>query len=127
MIMVHLIYSIIHTEMTPRNHVKFFLAQQLPIIKSLSYNTKTRFSVSVLEILCENIPLTEMVSSLKVAKKYMHVHCFQGKHFTCWDLRGMYETDNFGYTSLSILLATFNYRVRGTCVPARAFHARIAR
>ena len=31
------------------------------------------------------------------------------------------------YTCLSILLATFNYRVRGTCVPARAFHARIAR
>ena len=30
-------------------------------------------------------------------------------------------------TCLSILLATSNYRVRGTCVPARAFHARIAR
>ena len=25
------------------------------------------------------------------------------------------------YTCLSILLATSNYRVRGTCVPARAF------
>ena len=31
------------------------------------------------------------------------------------------------YTCLSILLATFNYRVRGTCVPTRAFHARLAR
>ena len=31
------------------------------------------------------------------------------------------------YTCLSILLATFNYRVRGTCVAARAFHVRIAR
>ena len=30
-------------------------------------------------------------------------------------------------TSLSILLATFNYRVRGRCVPIRAFHARFAR
>ena len=31
------------------------------------------------------------------------------------------------YTCLSILLATFNYRVRGTWVPTRAFHARLAR
>ena len=31
------------------------------------------------------------------------------------------------YTCLSIFLATFRYRVRGTCVPARAFHARLAR
>ena len=31
------------------------------------------------------------------------------------------------YTCLSILLATLDYRVRGTCVPTRAFHARIAR
>ena len=30
------------------------------------------------------------------------------------------------YTYLSILLATSNYRVRGMCVLARAFHARIA-
>ena len=30
------------------------------------------------------------------------------------------------YTCLSILLATFNYRVRGTCVPTRPFHARLA-
>ena len=37
----------------------------------------------------------EMLSSLKVAKKYMHVYYFHGKHFTCWDLRGMLETDNF--------------------------------
>ena len=39
-----------------------------------------------------------MLSSLKVAKKYMHVvYYFHGKHFTCWDLRGMLETDNFGF------------------------------
>ena len=31
------------------------------------------------------------------------------------------------YTCLSILLTTFNYRVRGTCVATRAFHARLAR
>ena len=31
------------------------------------------------------------------------------------------------YTYLSILLATFNYRVHGTCVPTRAFHRRFAR
>ena len=59
-------------------------------------NTKTRFAVYVVEILYENIPLTEMLSSLKVAKKYMHVYYFHGKHFTCWYLRGMLEADNFG-------------------------------
>ena len=32
-----------------------------------------------------------------------------------------------GARLLSILLATFNFRVRGTCVLARAFHARLAR
>ena len=37
-----------------------------------------------------------MLSSLKEAKKYMHVYHFHGKHFTCWDLRGVLETDNFG-------------------------------
>ena len=36
-----------------------------------------------------------MLSSLKVAKKHVHVYCFHGKHFTCWDLSGMLETDNF--------------------------------
>ena len=72
------------------------LLNKLPTIKSLSNNTKTRFSVSVVEILYECIPLTEMLASLKVAKKYMPVYCFHGKHFTCWDLRGMLETDNFG-------------------------------
>ena len=51
--------------------------------------------MSVVEILYENIPLTEMLSSLKVAKKYMQVYCFHGMHFTCWDLRGILETDNF--------------------------------
>ena len=64
--------------------------------KSLSDNTKTVLAVSLVEYLCRNIPLTEMLSSLRVAKKYMHVYCFFGKHFTCWDLRGMLETDNFG-------------------------------
>ena len=58
------------------------------------YNTKTRFAVYVVEILFENIALTEMPSSLNVAKKYTHVYYFHGKHFTCWDLR---ETDNFGW------------------------------
>ena len=37
-----------------------------------------------------------MLSGLKVAKKYINVYCFHGKHFTCWDLRGMLQTDNFG-------------------------------
>ena len=41
-------------------------------------------------------PLTETLSSLKVAKKYMHVYYFHEKYFKCWDLRGMLETDNFG-------------------------------
>ena len=41
-------------------------------------------------------PLIEILSSLKVEKKYIDVYCFRGKHFTCWDLRGMFETDNFG-------------------------------
>ena len=68
----------------------------MPTIKSLSNNTETRFPVSVVEILCECIPLTEMLSRLKIAKKYMPALCFHGKHFTCWDLRGMLETDNFG-------------------------------
>ena len=63
---------------------------------SKHYNTKTRFAVYVVEILYENISLTEMLSSLKVAKKYMHVYYLHGKHFTCWDLRGMLESDNFG-------------------------------
>ena len=65
-------------------------------MKSLSVDTKTRFAVYVVEILYENIPLTEMLSSLKVANKYTHVYYFHGKHFMCWDLRGMLETDNFG-------------------------------
>ena len=82
--------------MTPWNHGTFFLAQQFPIIKSLTYNTKTRFTVFVVEILYENIPLTEILSSLKGAKKYMYVYYFHGKHFTCWDLRAMLETYNFG-------------------------------
>ena len=42
-----------------------------------------------------NIPLAEMLFCLKVAKKRVHVYCFHGKHFTCWDLRGMLETDSF--------------------------------
>ena len=31
------------------------------------------------------------------------------------------------YTCLSIVLATFGYRVRGTCVPTPAFHALLTR
>ena len=64
--------------------------------QSLSDNTKTRFAVSIVQILYENIPLTEMLFSLKVEMKYIHIYCFRGKHFMCWDLRGMLETDNFG-------------------------------
>ena len=62
----------------------------------LSNNTKSRFSVSVVEILYECIPLAEMLSSLKVAKKYMPVYCFHGKHLMYCDLCGMLETYNFG-------------------------------
>ena len=40
-------------------------------MKSLSYNTKTRFAVYVVGILYENIPLTEMLSSLQ-GNKEMH-------------------------------------------------------
>ena len=36
-----------------------------------------------------------MLSCLTVAKKHVHVYCFHGKHFTCWDLRDMLETHNF--------------------------------
>ena len=56
---------------------------------------KTRFTVSVEEILYKD-PLTEMISGLKVAKKYMHVYCFHRKHFTCWNLCCMFETEKFG-------------------------------
>ena len=75
---------------------------KLVIIKTLSDNRKTRFIVYVVEILYENIPLTEMLSALKAAKKYIHVYYFHGKHFTCWDLRGMLEADNFGRQTLPI-------------------------
>ena len=76
-------------------HETFFLAQSLSTYKSLSDNTKTRFAVSLVGYLYENTSLTELLSSLKVAKKHVHVYCFHGKHFTCWDLRGMLKTDNF--------------------------------
>ena len=46
------------------------------------------------EILYENIPLTEMLPSLKVAKKQMQVYWFREKHFTGWEMSGMLETDN---------------------------------
>ena len=36
--------------------------------------------------------MTEMLSSLKIAKN--NVHVFQGKLFTCCDVRAMLETDN---------------------------------
>ena len=39
--------------------------------QSLSNNTKTRFAVSVLEMLYENSPLIEMLSSHKAAKEYI--------------------------------------------------------
>ena len=74
---------------------RFFLLNNLPTTKSLSINTKARFAISLVEILYENIPLTEMLSGLKVAKKHVHVYCFHGKHFTCWNLLDMLETDTF--------------------------------
>ena len=70
----------------PWNHETFF---SFPIIISLFNNTKTRFTVSLVEYLFENMPLTEMLSGLKVAKKHMRIYYFHRKHFTCWDLRGM--------------------------------------
>ena len=39
--------------------------------------------------------MIEILSNLKVAKKHVHVYCFQGKHFTCFDLCSLLETDNF--------------------------------
>ena len=39
-------------------------------------------------------PLTEMLSSLKVARKHVHVIAFT-EALPCWDLSGMLETDNF--------------------------------
>ena len=50
--------------MTSSNHGMFFLAQQLPIIKSLSDDTKTVDSQFVVEILYENIPLTDKMLSI---------------------------------------------------------------
>ena len=37
--------------------------------------------------------MTETISSLKVAKKHVHVYCFHMKHLTCWNLNGILETD----------------------------------
>ena len=71
-----------------------FFAQSLPIIISLSDNTKTRLAVPLVKYLSENIPLTEILSNLKVTKKHVYVYCFHGKHFACWALCGMLETDN---------------------------------
>ena len=36
--------------------------------------------------------LPELSEWTLVAKKHLYVYCFHGKHFTCWDLRGMLET-----------------------------------
>ena len=46
-----------------------------------------------------------MFYSLKVAKKHVHRYCFYKKHFMCWGLRGMVETDNLAYIEVLILLA----------------------
>ena len=48
-----------------------------------------------LQTLLKKSPLTEMPSSLKVAKTHVHVYCFHAKHLICWDLRGMLGTENF--------------------------------
>ena len=87
------LFSVVHNDPMESCHV--LLAQLLPTIKSLSNNTKTRFAASILEMLYENISLTEILSSLKVAKKHVYVYCCRGKHFTCWDLHGMLQTDKY--------------------------------
>ena len=46
----------------------------------LSLSTKTRIAIYVVEILHGNIPLTEMLSSLKVAKKYIHLITLMGSN-----------------------------------------------
>ena len=62
----------------------------LPIIKSLSNNTKPRLQFLFYKF------YTVMFYIAMAAKKYMHIYCFHGKHFTCWGLPGMLKTDNFG-------------------------------
>ena len=50
----------------------------------------------------------------KSCNRYGIIRCFMEKY------------DSNAQSSIRSL-ATFNYRVRGTCVPTRAFHARLAR
>ena len=45
-----------------------------------------------------------MLCSLKIAKKHMYVYCFHGKHFKCWELRGMPETDNFAQKDSKLII-----------------------
>ena len=52
---------------------------------------ETRFAVSLVEYLYENIPLTEMLSCLKEAKKHVHVYCFHRKHFTRRKVNRLYS------------------------------------
>ena len=78
--------------MTPRNHGAFFLAQYCVI---LSHYLIIQKLDSQFLLLYENIPLAEMLSGLKEAKKLVHIYRFHGKHFTCWDLCGTLEADNF--------------------------------
>ena len=55
-----------------------FLLNSCLLSNHYPYNTKTRFAVYIVEILYENILLTEMLSSLKVAKKHMQFIVFMG-------------------------------------------------
>ena len=87
-VMGHLIYWLVKMFCFGSNlftitpwHGTVFLTQSLSTKKSLSDNTKTRSAVSYVEYLYENISLTEILSSLKVAKKHVHVYCFYRKHF----------------------------------------------
>ena len=65
------------------------------------------------------------VFSLLIGPGLFFVHCpYKGRNNTA---KGVLTGPRPYYTCRSILLATFNYRVRGTCVPTRAFDARITR
>ena len=59
-----ILLSIVHNDTMESGNV---LSCSIISIESLSNNTKTRFTVSV------------VLSCLKVEKKYIHVYCYRGK------------------------------------------------
>ena len=73
----------------------FFLDQSLSTSTSYLIIQKLHFQFNCRISMTENIPLTEMLSSLRVAVTDMLVYCFHWKHLTSWDLCGMLETANF--------------------------------